>query len=404
MDFEVLIIGSDINAYYMARCCYEEYNKKAFLIGKEPMKFTTYSKILNISYEPNIHEANTFKKVIKDFALKHKDKKILLIGSNDNYVRLIIENQDYLSKYNIVFSRFSEELLNDLLIKENFYNNFKGVDIPETYIYNLKDKIEDKKIDSIGFPLILKPSNGVNYHAHEFIGQAKVYKIKNKEELNKVLNDIKDSGYSDNLIIQKFIKGEDNYLYDCVAYVDRKGKVKLMTFANIGLQEHTPTGIGNATVVVNGYNKYGNTEKVIDKLKNAIEKSGYHGFCEFDLKYDEDDNTFKVLEINPRQARCSYYLAFAGFNLVKYLVDDLIYEKELEYHFIDKELCLTFVPMSIIKKYVKDEDLINKIKELKKNKKIVNPLKYKKDNSIKRKLWLIMRDYNYKVKYRNNRW
>lgn len=403
MDFEVLIIGSDINAYYMARCCFEEYNKKAYLIGKEPMKFTTYSKILNISYEPNIHNANTFKKVLKEFALKHKDKKILLIGSNDNYVRLIIENQDYLSKY-FIFSRFSEELLNNLLIKENFYKNFKGIDIPETYIFNLNDKLDEKKINNIGFPLIVKPSNGVNYHAHEFIGQAKVYKIKDKNELNKVLNDIKSSGYKDNIIIQKFIKGDDNYLFDCVAYVDRKGLVKLMTFANIGLQEHTPTGIGNATVVVNGYNKYDNTNEVTNKLKKAIEKSGYHGFCEFDLKYDKDDNTFKVLEINPRQARCSYYLAFAGYNLVKYLIDDLIYEKDLDYHFIDNELCLTFVPISIIKSYIKDEDLINKIMELKKKKKIVNPLKYKKDNSLKRKLWLLMRDYNYKVKYRNNRW
>ena len=31
MDFEVLILGSDVNAYYMARCVHEAYNKKAYL-------------------------------------------------------------------------------------------------------------------------------------------------------------------------------------------------------------------------------------------------------------------------------------------------------------------------------------------------------------------------------------
>lgn len=403
MDFEVLILGSDINAYYMARCYHEQYNKKAYMIGKTNMMFTDYSKIINLDINPDIQDVKVFKTVLKEFYNKHKDKKILLVGTNDTYVRLIIENQDYLSKY-FYFHKFSIELLNDLLVKENFYNNFKGVDKPLTYIYNNSDKLDNNKISKIGFPMIVKPSDGIMYHEHEFLGQFKVYKIKNKTELNRVLKQIKDSGYTGNLIIQKFIKGDDSYLFDSVAYVDRYGKVKLMTLASIALQEHTPTGIGNATVVVNGYNRYNNTDNIVKKLKSAIEKSGYHGFCEFDLKYDIDDNKFKVLEINPRQARCSYYLAYAGYNLIKYLVDDLIYEKELDYHFIDDEVCLSFVPKKIIDRYVENDLLKEKINELYKQKKVVNPLKYNKDNLLKRKLWLLYRDYNYMKKYKENRW
>lgn len=403
MDIELLILGSDINAYYMARCFHEAYNKKAYMIGKLPMNFTSFSKIINLSFEPKIQEAETLKKTLKKFYDEHKDKKILLVGSNDTYVRLIIENQEYLSKY-FYFHRFSEELLNTLLVKENFYNNFKGVDIPETYIYNIEKKLDEKEIKKIGYPLILKPSDGIVYHEHEFAGQFKVYKIKNREHLDSVIKQIKHSGYIGNLIIQKFIKGDDNYLYDCVAYVDRKGRVKLMSFANIALQEHTPTGIGNATVVVNGYNKYNNTKEITTKLKKAIEESGYHGFCEFDLKYDIDDNKFKVLEINPRQARCSYYIAYAGYNLVKYLIDDLIYEKDLDFKLIDKEVCLSFVPKKVIDKYVLDEELKQEINKLYKEKKVVNPLRYNKDNVFKRKLWLIVRNYNYIKKYRKNSW
>ena len=47
MDFLVLIMGSDANAYYMARCCYEAYHKKAYIIGKSPMPYTSNSSILN---------------------------------------------------------------------------------------------------------------------------------------------------------------------------------------------------------------------------------------------------------------------------------------------------------------------------------------------------------------------
>ena len=46
MDFELLIVGMDANAYYMARCYHEKYNKKADLIGKNPIWFTDLSNIV----------------------------------------------------------------------------------------------------------------------------------------------------------------------------------------------------------------------------------------------------------------------------------------------------------------------------------------------------------------------
>ena len=48
MDFEILIIGTDANAYYMARCYHEAYEKKANLLGKTPMIYTKYTNILNV--------------------------------------------------------------------------------------------------------------------------------------------------------------------------------------------------------------------------------------------------------------------------------------------------------------------------------------------------------------------
>ena len=96
MDFEVVILGSDVNAYYMARNCYEAYHKKAHVIGMVPMLFTSTSKILDITYNDDLHNWNSLKKELDNFYENHKDKKLLLIPSNDDYVRLIIEHQDYL--------------------------------------------------------------------------------------------------------------------------------------------------------------------------------------------------------------------------------------------------------------------------------------------------------------------
>lgn len=403
MDFIVLILGSDINAYYMARCYHEQYNEKAYMIGKLEMNFTSYSKIINLEIYADLQEEISFKRILKHFYMKHRNKKILLIGSNDTYIRLIIENQDYLKRY-FIFPYFSIDLLNNLLLKEKFYSNFKDLPKPETFVYNINEILDRTRIKKFGYPLILKPSNGILYHEHDFINQHKVYKVKNFRELTDVISAIKESGYNGNLIIQKYIAGDDSYLFDCVAYLDRYGKVKLMTFAQIALQEHTITGIGNATILVNGYNSFGGTNKIIKKIKSCLEKMNYHGFLEVDLKYDLENKEFKVLEINPRQARSSYYLTFAGFNLIKYLVDDLIYEKKMKYTFVDNEVCLSFVPKIIVKKYVNNCALKEEILKLYREKKVINPLKNKKDNLFKRKMWLRARDINYIKKYKQNSW
>ena len=50
MNFLVLILGSDANAYYMARCCYEAYKVKPHLIGQKKLGFTKFTNILTIEY------------------------------------------------------------------------------------------------------------------------------------------------------------------------------------------------------------------------------------------------------------------------------------------------------------------------------------------------------------------
>ncbi len=404
-DFSVVILGTDINAYYMSRNFHEEYNIKPHLIGKSPMNFTKLSNIVTIEYHENLWETKTFCEVMKNYAEKHKNEKIVLIGSNDHYVRLIVENKKLLEKY-YIFNYPSLEIIDNLLIKDKFYEFVKesDLDIPKTYIYNCGKKNNLNELKDFQYPLILKPGDGVKYHFHEFIGQAKVYKLKTKKELELTIKEIENSGYDDKLIIQEFIPGDDSRLFDSILYVGKNHKVKLMSFAQIGLQEHTKTGIGNCTVLVNGYNEFNNTEIIKDKLVKFLEKINYQGFAEFDLKYDVRDNKFKVFEINPRQARSSYYLTACGYNLAKVLIDDIIYNKDLKFKFLDQEVVLSFVPKKVIYKYVENDKLKEEIKKLIKEKKIVRPLNYKKDNNLKRKLWLFVRDINYAKKYKNNEW
>ena len=218
--------------------------------------------------------------------------------------------------------------------------------------------------------------------------QNKVYKIKDRQELENVIHDVYEAGYSDTLILQDFIPGDDTYMHVMTCYSDQNGKVKLMSLGHTMLEEHTPHGIGNHAVVINEYNK-----ELSDKLKAFLESINYVGFSNFDIKYDERDGSYRVFEINLRQGRSNFYVTGAGYNLAKYVVEDRIYGKDTGFTIAKNEHLWSMIPLKIAYTYVKDEKYVKKMKELVKNKKFVNPLFYKGDNNLIRLLKLYRRQF-----------
>lgn len=361
MEYNVLILGSDANAYYMARCYHEVYHQKAYVLAKSPLPYTKYSSILNIFYNNKIWEEQEFIKAIYEFKRTHDNKPTLLISSNETYIIFIVKNRNQLQNDGFLFNYPSLDVVKSLIMKEKFYTTYQNsyLDLPKTYYFNCSREKEFRK--KISYPVILKASNVIMYNHLSFKGKNKIYKISNEEELNKIITRIIAGGYDYYLIIQDFIPGDDIYLFDAVAYVDKNHKVKLLSFAQIGLQEHSQNMVGNAAVLINGYNQFGNTKEIETKIKNFLEEINYQGFAEFDLKYDYRDKTFKVLEINARQGRSSYYIDALGYNLVELLVDDLIYCKEMDYKFLTDKVLLSFVPLGIVKKYIKNKDYRKKL-------------------------------------------
>lgn len=407
LQFEVLIIGTDANAYYMARCFHEEYNKKAYLIGKSPMAYTKFTNILNLTYDEKIWTEEGFLNAIENFRLQHPGKKILLISSNETYAEFISKNKDTINNQ-FVFNYPSVEIIRTLINKENFYKTYENsiLQFPKTFYYNCaKDSTQSIPTD-FTFPVIIKPSNVIQYNHISFAGKHKIYKVESQTELEKIVTAISSNGYTDTLILQEFIPGDDSYLFDAVVYCGKDKKVKLVSFAQIGLQEHSKSMVGNAAVLINGFNQYGDNSEMIQTIKNFMEEIEYEGFAEFDMKYDSRDKKFKVLEINARQGRCSYYITPLGYNLVRVLIDDLIYNKPMDFTVLDKEVLLSFVPKGIIKKYITNEEFKKKALSLwgAFGKNVVNPLKYKRDTDLKRKILLSRRHFDYFKEYKNSSW
>ena len=399
--FIPIIIGTDMNAYNMAISFHEEYNIKPILVGKEEMSFTKWSSVIeHIEIQPNLWDKTAFVQVLSEVAKKYKttDKQLLLIGTNDFYVRLIIENADALKKL-YVFNYMSEELMNNLLVKSNFYKLCEehGIDAPKTYYYSCAKKAAFT--EDVLYPLIIKPSNGVMYYKNKFPGQQKVYRVESKAELDDVLEKVNASGYTEDLIIQDYIPGDDTYMWDSVFYVSSKGEAQLSTLAQVVLQEHTVTAIGNYTALITRYN-----EELMKKLQHFLEAVGYVGFANFDLKFDERDGKFKVFEVNIRQGRSSYYTTALGHNMARYFVDDVIYQKEKALTLLNEHYLFTVVPKIVLKKFVENEEIQREVRVLLNSGKWGNPLFYKGDKHLTRKLFLVARQFNYYKKYKNNNW
>ena len=142
--FKALIIGSDINAYYLARCYHELTGEKADMLAlavhdEKPFAYTRYTKILNIKYIENFWEEQTFLDEINAYYEAHKGEKILLVSSNETYGEYIAKNQDDL-KDKFYFNYPSAELQRTLVNKEIFYKTYADsvLDLPKTVYFDCK--------------------------------------------------------------------------------------------------------------------------------------------------------------------------------------------------------------------------------------------------------------------------
>ena len=371
--FRPLLFAGDINVCSVARAFHEEYGIISTVYGKYPTGPCMNSKIMDYHAVETADVQETFIDLVSKFAAEHKDETILLIGCGDSYVELASANKDNLPE-NVIAPYIDIDLMHDLIHKEKFYKLCEetGVDYPDTFVH----KKEMGKDFELPFepPFIIKPSNGIEYWRHPYPTQEKVYKAKTFERLLEILDDIYGSGYDDSVIIQNFIPGDDTYMRVLTNYSDKHGKVKMMCLGHVLLEEHTPHGVGNHAVIITERN-----EELEEKFKRLLESMNYVGFSNFDIKYDQRDDKYKVFEINTRQGRSNYYVTGSGLNIAEFVTEDRVYERPLTFTVPRRSHLWMVVPQAVAFRYVKDPAMKDKIRRLIRQGRVVNPVFMKGD-------------------------
>ena len=387
--FLPVILGTDANAYGLARSFNDLYGVKSLVVGTFLLKECQNSKIIDSKIVKNLTDEKVFLNTLLSIGKEYKQKYdyLILLSCAEWYTNPIVNNMEVLKEY-FVLPFMNKEIKDKLEDKESFYKMCDEYNLPypKTFIIT-KENQKDLKID-IPYPLALKPSNSTLYSEVNFEGKEKSYKINNETELKKVVNQIFESGYDGHIIVQDFIPGADDTMYVLNCYSNKEGKVKMMCLGRCILEEHTPYGIGNYRAIISEGN-----EEIYKTIQNFLEDIKYVGFSNFDLKYDYRDKTFKLFEINIRQGRSSYFTTATGINMAKYLVDDYILNKDEKTDYNYNKFLWLHTPIKILKKYVYNKETLNEALKLIKEKKYGYTLKNPKDSSLIRNFW-INRIYN----------
>ena len=389
-----MIFGSDINTYSMARAFHEAYRVKSVVVGKYPGGPSYASRIVDFVARESIESDPTFLEVVDGLAASRSPKKLILLGCGDSYVELISKYREEF-RDNVVAPVVAHAQLLDLIRKERFYASCRdnGIPYPATFIY--ERQMGNRY--SLGFdcPLILKPSNGTSWWEHPFPGQKKVHRVETRQGLDELIVRIYQSGYTDSLILQELIPGDDSHMRVLTCYSDQRGKVTLAALGQVLLEEHTPKGIGNHAAILTG-----EQAPIVKVLTNFLERIGYVGFSNFDIKHDPRDGSYKVFELNARQGRSNFYVTGSGYNLAGYLVEDRLRGESRDFTLATNEILWLVIPKRVAFAYVTDESLRARMRALDQQGKVVNPLFYRGDIRPRRFASILRSHLSHSRKYK----
>lgn len=390
-----ILLGSTINAYSMARSFYEAYRIKSLVIDRIPQQVTTEdSEILNYIQIPQLNKQSIFIDSLQKIATQYKSKDLLLLTSDDYYATLIIQNKEFLKKFYTV-PYVDESLMSKLTDKNRMQQLCEqySFDYPKSVVVNY-DTYKEFEVP-FEYPIIIKASNTVAYWACSFPGKKKVFVSNSDLETKLIFKAFYNSSYKDPLTVQQYIQGDDSDLRVLEAYVGKDGKVKLIGFGNVILEEHSQDGLGSYAAIIPTID-----HQLMEQVHHLLEDIGYIGFISIDMKYDQYDGKYKIFKFHTRNGDASHFVTAAGYNLMKYVADDYMFDLQQQLTYVENKHLWITVPKEILFKYGPNEMLNIEAKSLIRHGNWTNPLYFKEDLNFKRRNKLKLNDLSYNGKYK----
>lgn len=398
-----VLLGTETGAYAMARAYHERYGVTSLMYGRYQMSASKFSSIVRPTLFSDLTEPEAFVRHMtaegKRLNAQSPGTTFLLTAHGDDYSRLLSRYQDALSPY-FSFATIDFNLHARLSDKASFYQLCKryGLDYPVTHVVTPED-VENflATADSLPYPVIVKASDSVEYLSIDFPGRKKVFIANTTDELKSIIYAMYGHGYASEIIVQEFIPGGDDEMYVLNAYVDRNHHVRSMILGRALAGNPDPNLIGNYSVLVPAELP----DAVAQKYTAFLEKIGYHGLANIDLKRDPRTGRFMTFEINLRPGRTNYFLTANGINVAECFVDDLVLQTPSAHRVRiltgSRMLCEIPKKTTQIAAQAHQEEIAQRFRSG-----AVSSLRYSADLSLKRRLLLLKLDKQAAASFKAN--
>ncbi len=392
---EFVIFGADIGTYGLARSVHEAYGVVSQVYAGAELGPIAHSRIINLTVLSDSHDEGIVVETLRRHAAESSAEHIVLLVNSDWLVRLVAQHRFELdSRYILPYP--TEDVRAAVTDKARFAEICaeNGISTPGTVIVSFADGVPERRSFDFPYPLIAKAATSAEWEYLDFPGKRKVYEINSPEELSLEFSRAYEAGFRGEFVIQELIRGSESQLRSVTAYVRSDGEISAMCVAQILLEEHTPSGLGNAAALITYRD-----DELLEQAQRFLRASQYRGFACFDIKVDPRTNEPKFLEVNPRIGRNNYYLSAAGVNPIPHVVDDLLMGRPHPQEIVHTEILYSLVPHTLLRKYVRGP-LAERVNRLIKARRTVHPLAYAKDWNPRRWFYVTVAKLNQVRKFR----
>jgi len=374
-----IVLGGGVNGYSAIRSIYETFNIKSKIIEYRKY-FSYYSKFSDYYFvsDPKSNP-NEFVEKLIDISKNHYESKKIIFPTTDAFLIPLLKNMNRLEKHYIFpFSKWS--VVKKLIFKDKLYQLCKNLNIKYPRTQKIS-RIDDLDLNIISFPVLVKPSNVVDFETC-FSGEKKNKIFDKKERLIKYLKKrFTTKDFKSGFIVQNYIKGGTENLYTITTYTDKNFDIK---GASIGhkLNQYPP----DAGTIRSGYVNW--KEGLFEDTQKLFKETGFYGIANTEYKLDQETGEFYMMEVNPRSGVWNYSCYATGVDLFGMSIKEHALDKEIDFKKSNENIVWTIENKDRLLKQIKDTPYHEQIKN-EKNINFIDPRK-NPDENFKYKSYLFI--------------